>query len=196
MERILSKACVDTVKGQMLDVSFEDRNDVHADDYRLMTVLKTGPLLGASLAGGALFAGASAAQADTLIEIGRNLGVAFQIQDDILGIWGKPEQTGKSAGDDLTAKKKSLPVLWALENLPEKTRAELRDLYRHASPLPPAITGRIREILTTAGVREVIQAEAQRYYVQVVEGLQAQYPPSVYRDELLRLVTFIVNRGY
>jgi geranylgeranyl diphosphate synthase type I len=196
VQRILSKACVDTVKGQMLDLSFEGRADVQADDYRLMTALKTGPLLGAALAGGALFGGATPLQVDALIAIGRNLGVAFQIQDDILGIWGAPEQTGKSASDDLIAKKKSLPVLWAFENLSAAARAELRDLYQRAAPLSLEVAERIHTLMTEGGVRDAIQAEAQRHYRQVVEGLQVHYPASAYRVELLKLVEFIVNRGY
>ncbi|MBI5927961.1 MAG: polyprenyl synthetase family protein [Chloroflexi bacterium] len=196
-ERILAKACVDTVKGQMLDISFESRDDVQADEYRLMVELKTGPLLGAALAGGAIFAGAPISQADTLVAIGRHLGIAFQIQDDVLGIWGKPEETGKSASDDLTAKKKSLPILWAYEHLAADVVVELRELYQHPAPLPTDITARLYDILTADGVQEAIQAEAQSHYTEVVQGLETQYPtPSDYRDELFNIVAFIVNRAY
>lgn len=196
-ERILAKACVDTVKGQMLDISFESRDDVQADEYRLMVELKTGPLLGAALAGGAIFAGTPISQAETLISIGRHLGIAFQIQDDVLGIWGKPEETGKSASDDLTAKKKSLPILWAYEHLTPMVVSELHELYQHPAPLPADITTRLYDILTAEGVREAIQGEAQKHYTEVVNGLEAQYPiSSDYRDELFKIVAFVVNRAY
>lgn len=196
-ERILAKACVDTVKGQMLDVDFESRDNVPADEYRLMVELKTGPLLGAALAGGAIFAGVPIEQATPLISIGRHLGIAFQVQDDALGIWGNPEETGKSDSDDLTAKKKSLPILWSYENLPSSVVEELRRLYSNSAPLPPEITTRIRSILSDEGVQEAIQAEAQSHYNEVIRGLEAHYlSASDYREELFKIVAFIVNRNY
>lgn len=196
-QRLLSKACVDTVYGQMLDISFEDREFVTSDEYVQMTSLKTGPLLGAALGGGALFAGASWQIAQELDVIGRNLGVAFQIQDDILGIWGKTEQTGKSTDDDLTAKKKSFPIIWALENLPETASKEIQLLYQNEAPLSPEITSKIRAILDNDGVEEAISANVQGRYDQLVNDLERYYPnPSAYRSELFNIVAFIVNRPF
>lgn len=196
-QRILSKACVDTVYGQMLDISFESRDHVSPDEYSVMTGLKTGPLLGAALGGGALFAGATWEDAQELCTIGRELGVVFQMQDDLLGIWGKPDQTGKSTSDDLTAKKKSLPIIWALENLSPATRQELETLYQNDAPLPPHITERIRDILTNEGVDEAVSTQTQARYLKMISALEYHYPTaSDYRDALFNIVAFIVNRTY
>jgi geranylgeranyl diphosphate synthase type I len=196
-QRILSKACVDTVYGQMLDISFEDREFVTSAEYVQMTSLKTGPLLGAALGGGALYAGATWEVAQALCAIGRDLGVAFQIQDDILGIWGNTEQTGKSTDDDLTAKKKSFPIIWALENLPTSTTQKLRTLYQNEAPLAPEITSNIRDMLDDGGVEEAISTEVQGRYDALVNALETYYPKkSDYRSELFKIVAFIINRPF
>ncbi|NDJ84358.1 MAG: polyprenyl synthetase family protein [Chloroflexi bacterium] len=196
-QRILSKACVDTVYGQMLDLSFEDREDVQPEEYNEMTGLKTGPLIGAALGGGALFAGADWNQAQTLAANGRELGVIFQMQDDILGIWGKPEETGKSVSDDLAARKKSYPMIWALEHLSQPEQERLRHLYHQTPPLPEVVTSEIRSILTAAGVREAVSQDAQERYAHLMATLEALYPKaSPYRDALFNIVAFIVKRTH
>lgn len=196
-QRILSKACVDTVYGQMLDISFESRETVSSEEYTRMVGLKSGPLIGAALGGGALFADTNWEDAEALCQLGRELGVVFQMQDDWLGIWGKPDTTGKSADDDLTAKKKSLPVIWAMENLPDSARNEFQQLYRQPSPLPVETTRQIREILSAAGVDEAVKTEAQQRYLKTVAGLEKYYPhASPYRDELFNTIAFVINRTY
>lgn len=194
-ERMLAKACVDTVTGQIMDVGFETREDVNSTDYVKMVGLKTGPLLGVALGGGALFANGMSEKVKTLENVGRMLGVAFQIQDDILGIWGDPSKTGKANVDDLTQKKKSLPILWALENLPASQAAILSALYSAPAPLSSETTAQIRQLLSEAGVQETVSAQAQRYYLQVVEGIDSAYPPSEYRAALLQVAAMIVNRA-
>jgi geranylgeranyl diphosphate synthase type I len=192
-EAMLGKACVDTVQGQMLDISFEDREMVGVTEYTTMTGLKTGPLIGLAMAGGALLAGADADTVTALDRTGRTLGIAFQIQDDILGIWGDPDKTGKANIDDLVQKKKSLPVLWALENVQE---AELHELYQEPAPLSLETTKAIYDILTANGVRSVVEDEAERHYQTVVSDIKQYYPDNEARAEMLRIVDFIINRSY
>ncbi len=193
---MLGKACVDTVQGQMMDIDFEDREIVGVDEYVMMTGLKTGPLIGLALGGGALLAGADLETVSALDIIGRKLGVAFQIQDDILGIWGDPTKTGKSDIDDLVQKKKSLPVQWALENLPDEPRQRLHDIYHMPAPLSLEIVKEISDILTTHAVKSVVSAQAQAYYQEVVDGLTEYYPESHYKTELMGIVEFIVQRSH
>ena len=194
-QRMIAKACVDTVYGQMLDISFETRDDVTSDEYVQMVGLKTGPLLGAALGGGALFAGKSLEHALQLDEIGREIGVIFQMQDDILGIWGESATTGKSADDDLTAKKKSYPIIWALENLPAPPREEITSLYDQAAPLPEASTTRIRNILTDESVNDAVQQAILARHHALTTKMQTFYPDdSPFRAELLGLIDYIITR--
>jgi geranylgeranyl diphosphate synthase type I len=118
VQRILDQACLRLTQGQFLDLSFEARERVAIEDYLEMIEGKTSALLAASSTIGAHLAGAPRSTIDKYRAFGYHLGLAFQAQDDILGIWGDPEQTGKPASDDLRQRKKTLPTLYAIESSP------------------------------------------------------------------------------
>ncbi len=111
---ILHNTCLDQTRGQFLDMSYEDRTDLGVDDYWPMVAGKTAALLSACCHIGALLGGADGSKQETYRSFGHYLGLAFQVQDDILGIWGDEALTGKSAAGDLMEGKKSLPVLAGL----------------------------------------------------------------------------------
>jgi len=111
---ILHNACLDLTRGQFLDMSYEERTDLGVDDYWPMVAGKTAALLSASCHIGALLGGADDPKQEAYRSFGHYLGLAFQAQDDILGIWGDEALTGKSAASDLLEGKKSLPVLAGL----------------------------------------------------------------------------------
>jgi geranylgeranyl diphosphate synthase, type I len=111
---ILHNTCLDLTRGQFLDMSYEERNDLTVEDYWLMIAGKTAALLSACCHIGALLGGADEAKQDAYRSFGHYLGLAFQVQDDILGIWGNEAVTGKSAASDLVEGKNSLPVLAGL----------------------------------------------------------------------------------
>lgn len=121
--RVFDEACLALTIGQHLDLSFENRNDVTAAEYKLMIQGKTGALTRAACAIGAILADAPASRVNQLAEFGAWLGVAFQLQDDVLGIWGDPSTTGKQ-DSDLSHRKKTLPVLYAAER-----DAAIREVY-------------------------------------------------------------------
>jgi geranylgeranyl diphosphate synthase type I len=111
---ILHNTCLDLTRGQFLDMSYEERNDLGVDDYWPMVAGKTAALLSACCHIGALLGGADEATQQAYRSFGHYLGLAFQVQDDILGIWGNEATTGKSAASDLVEGKNSLPVLAGL----------------------------------------------------------------------------------
>lgn len=113
--RLFSNAYLRMIEGQHLDIAFERRPTVTTADYVRMVRGKTGALLGAALALGALCGGAAEADVQQLNAAGVELGLAFQAVDDMLAIWGDPAQTGKAVGNDLARGKKSLPVTLAME---------------------------------------------------------------------------------
>lgn len=116
-------------EGQFLDLSFEERLDLDEREYLGMIERKTATLLAASLRLGALAGGGSPETVKTLGELGLALGMAFQIEDDVLGIWGDEAVTGKPAAADLYRRKKSLPVVYALAHADDDDRQQLRTLY-------------------------------------------------------------------
>lgn len=112
--RELDEACLRLVEGQYLDISFEDRNDVTRAEYLAMTAGKTAAMFSAPFAIGALLGGASGDLVTAFREFGYHVGLAFQAMDDILGIWGEPDVTGKPVGDDLASRKMTYPVIAAM----------------------------------------------------------------------------------
>lgn len=111
---ILHNTCLDLTRGQFLDMSYEKRTDLTTDAYWPMIAGKTAALLSACCHIGAVLGGADEARQDAFRSFGQYLGLAFQVQDDILGIWGNEAVTGKSAASDLVKGKNSLPVLAGL----------------------------------------------------------------------------------
>ncbi|HNU05196.1 MAG TPA: polyprenyl synthetase family protein [Anaerolineae bacterium] len=167
--RIFDHACLRLTEGQYLDMSFESRLDVTVDEYLTMIGGKTAALLGASLELGALLGGADEAGRGHLADFGRSLGLAFQMQDDILGIWGDEVITGKSAASDILTRKKSLPVVYALEN--PRVGGELR--ARYARPIGAEDVPAVLELLAEAGAREYTAQAAQVAHRAALAALEA-----------------------
>ena len=126
---ILDESCLRLIEGQYLDISYEDRLDVGVGDYLRMIELKTASLIACSLELGALLGTDDQRAIRALRRFGLNVGLAFQIRDDVLGIWGDEERTGKPVGSDIRRRKKSLPVVYALERVEGRTRTELVSTY-------------------------------------------------------------------
>jgi len=113
--RLLDAACVQVCEGQFLDISFESRTDVTAERHRGMVAKKTGALFSAAAEGAAVLGGAQAEVREALVRFGADFGQAFQAHDDLLGIWATTERTGKIEMNDITKRKKTLPVVLAFE---------------------------------------------------------------------------------
>jgi geranylgeranyl diphosphate synthase type I len=125
--RALDSATLEMVRGQALDLSFEERPEVSEPEYLAMVGKKTGALFGCALRLGSLVASDDERVSEALGEFGRRLGTAFQIRDDLLGVWGEPSATGKAPAADLRRRKKSLPVVYALSQ--GDSASELGRLY-------------------------------------------------------------------
>lgn len=114
----LNFTCLELTQGQHMDMNFERQAVVTVGEYMAMIEKKTAVLIAAATYLGGIVAGATADRRDHFYAFGWNLGLAFQLQDDVLGIWGDPSVTGKSAASDLEQRKKSLPVVYGLEHSP------------------------------------------------------------------------------
>jgi len=153
----VDRACLELCHGQGLDLRFEDTLDITVADYLHMARLKTSALLELAVALGVFVATRSWPEADRVGQLGRRLGLAFQIQDDLLGIWGQHHQTGKSCCDDLRRRKKSLPVVHALEASSDPAAVTLRALYGGGDLSPDQIL-QARLCLEQRGSREFCEA--------------------------------------
>ena len=181
---IFDQACLSLTHGQYLDLTFESRAVVSVDEYMAMISGKTAALIGATAAIGATVAGSNTVQ--HYQTFGRELGLAFQIQDDVLGIWGDEALTGKSAESDVATRKKSLPVVYALE------RSErLRALY--AAPevdVPAAIAE-----MNTVGTRTFAEQTAREHHERAREALRASDASGEAGQALFELAESLLGRA-
>ncbi|MFF8954143.1 family 2 encapsulin nanocompartment cargo protein polyprenyl transferase [Streptomyces sp. NPDC014894] len=187
-------ACVlELCAGQQSDCAFEERgpHEVSLDECLTMATAKTGALLGCACALGGLYAGAAAEEADALDSFGREAGLAFQLIDDLIGIWGDPGRTGKPAGADLAARKKSLPVVAALGS-GTPAAAELAALYR--GPMTEADVARAADAVERAGGRDWAQLHAADRMARAVQELSHAVPDLAAAGDLLALAEFVTRR--
>ena len=187
--RLFDQTGLRLTEGQFLDIGFEAQENVAPQAYLRMVEGKTAALLAAACELGALVAGAQAARRDSLRDFGHHLGLAFQMQDDVLGIWGNSQVTGKPVGSDLVRRKKTLPLLHGLER-----SASLRSLLAPAD-LSPADVAQAVELLETSGSREWAQERAQEHTDQALAALDAAAVSGPAADALRDLALGLLGRA-
>jgi geranylgeranyl diphosphate synthase type I len=186
--QILQQTCLDLTKGQYLDMSFEKRVNVTLDEYWRMIGGKTSALISACCHIGSLLGGADDAVQDAYRSFGNYLGLAFQIQDDILGIWGDEIKTGKSAASDLIAGKKSLPVLHGLS-----LNGKFAERWRKG-PIQLDEVAALAEQLDTEGSHMYAQETADRFTDLALASLRSADPQGEAGEALLDLTKKLLRR--
>jgi geranylgeranyl diphosphate synthase, type I len=174
--KIYDETCLALCEGQYLDISFERRDDVTVEAYYEMIGKKTAALLGASVMAGAILAVDDTEVHEAYRQFGYDLGMAFQMADDIKGTFWSSEDSGKSEAGDVRKRKKTLPVVWALENASPRDRARLGEIYAPpsggADGRAPVTFGEgltddqvteVLAILEGSGARAHAESEARRY---------------------------------
>ena len=190
----LADCVVELCEGQHADTAMEKRapTEVTLDEVLAMAEAKTGALLGCACAVGALYAGASAEDVEALDAFGRQAGLAFQLIDDVIGIWGDPGRTGKPAGADLAVRKKSLPVVAALTS-GTPAAVELAELY--GLPYEEGELERTALAVERAGGRDWAQAQAADHMARAVQELARAIPDPQDAGGLLALAEFVTRRS-
>jgi len=191
----LTGCVIELCEGQHEDCAFEGRDEVTLEQCLAMAGAKTGALLGCACALGALYAGAADRVLEGLDAFGREVGLAFQLIDDVLGIWGDPAVTGKPVGADLAARKKSLPVVAALTS-GTPAGARLAAFYRTQRPVEGALATRTADLVERAGGRAWAQAQAAVHTDAAVTGLATLLPDSAAAGDLLVLAELITHRNW
>lgn len=163
---VFDLATLSLTQGQFLDLGFESRLDVTVDEYMTMIHGKTAALLSAATQIGAMLNTQDETIVDAFARFGENAGLAFQITDDILGIWGDPTLTGKSAATDILSRKKSLPAIYGLGH-----STALRELYGQREPFTATEVARALELLDSAGARAYARAQADRFRNAALQAL-------------------------
>ncbi len=193
--RELMQACLDTVEGQALDISFEDRLDITPEEYLKMIGLKTGRFIEIAVKIGALLS----TDDETIIEnystFGKYLGLAFQMWDDYLGIWGDPDVIGKSATGDIEQKKKSYPITYAFTHADEPQQKRLHYIYSKDT-LEENDVLEVLGVLDEVDARDKTKAIVEEYYSTAMNALDALALDNADYDNLKKLAEFVVQRSY
>lgn len=189
----LASCLIELCEGQHADCAFETRTDVTIEECLAMAEAKTGALLGCACALGALYAGADESAVAAMDAFGREIGLAFQLIDDLIGIWGDPAATGKQTGADLVARKKSLPVVAALVS-GTPAAAELAGFYFDEHPLDAEDVQRAARCVEQAGGREWARTQADRRIEDALREFALLVPDQGQAHDLLVLTDLVTRR--
>ncbi len=181
---VFSTTAVGVCEGQQLDMDFEKRQTVGIDEYLDMIRLKTSVLLGGALKIGALIGGADLADAELLYSFGEHLGIAFQLQDDILDVYGDPDKFGKQVGGDILSNKKTYLLIKALElaNWPQAN--ELGDWITSTDADSDQKVSAVTEIYNQLNVRQYAEAEMEKHAEKAFNALEAISLPAEQKQYL------------
>jgi geranylgeranyl diphosphate synthase type I len=168
--KLLPRTSLQLTQGQYLDLAYESAPHLPVDAYWPMIWGKTAMLIRACAQLGALVAGARGLALKTYITFGEKLGLAYQVHDDLLGIWGNPDEMGKSAHSDLLSGKKSLPVLFALQK-----DGEFSHRWQQGG-VPEQKVKQYADLLEKEGARDFTRQEAERLTTEALEALSAAKP--------------------
>ena len=189
---LLDEACLRLCEGQYLDLTYQERVDISQDAYFKMVEGKTAALISCATELGAVMSSANEPAAKAMSQFGAKLGLAFQIRDDILDLWGQ-QDTGKPLAGDILNKKKSLPIVYAIENASGAERRALGDVY-FKRVMEPEDIDKIIEVLETLGAREFCQTKADALCTEALEALREAGLSSHQSEGLEALARFMVSR--
>jgi geranylgeranyl diphosphate synthase type II len=188
---LFSKTAKEVCEGQQLDMDFEKKEMVTIEEYLQMITLKTSVLLAASMKMGAIIGGASQGNQNHLYEFGKNLGIAFQIQDDYLDAFGDPEKFGKQVGGDILANKKTFLLIHALAVANDKQRAALELLIQGNDSNKVA---KVLVIYEECKVGEWADALKEKYFNLAVKHLEETAVMESRKIELKNLAQYLLQR--
>lgn len=192
---VFNKTAIEVCEGQQFDLNFEENNKVTVDEYINMIRLKTGVLFGASLKIGALIGGAPTKDADHIYDFGVNIGLGFQLKDDLLDTFGNEGVFGKKTGGDIIANKKTFLFIKALEIADNKTRKELLLLYNTSDIDPEKKINSTQAIFTKYKVDVLVANEIDKYFIKGIENLDKINVGSEKKQYLREVAVKMINRN-
>jgi len=192
--RIFNNAAVDVCIGQQLDMDYENAAIVNQNEYLRMIELKTAVLLAAAVKIGALIGGSDDKDADLLYEFGINLGIAFQIQDDFLDVWGDSKVFGKTSGSDIVANKKTFPLIKAMEKATGKQLKELQELFSVKEHDPEFKIERVIGLYNELYIKEETENLANEYINNAFLLLRRVSIDNSRKKELTNIASSLIGR--
>ncbi|MCB0451585.1 MAG: polyprenyl synthetase family protein [Aequorivita sp.] len=194
LARLFSETALQVCEGQQHDMDFEIRDDVTLVEYIKMIDHKTAVLLGAAMKMGAIVAGVSESDKDKIYQFGRNLGIAFQLQDDYLDVFGNPETFGKQVGGDIIANKKTFLYIMAVGMASSAQAAELEHLFSIIPKAPNHKILTVKEIFSSSGAADATRAEIEKYSALAFSLLREINIPEDKKEKLWRFGSGLMHR--
>ncbi|HJX69724.1 MAG TPA: polyprenyl synthetase family protein [Dehalococcoidia bacterium] len=191
---ILSQTCLQICEGQYLDIDYEKSLDISLDNYREMIAKKTASLFECSLYLGSLLVTDNQAQILHLRSFGRGLGMAYQVQNDLLGIWGGDKSGRESSSTDIRYKKKALPIIYALQRVEGEDRSELLNIYSKARVSAKDVA-QVLCILNGSGARNYTEGVIKQYHLQALQELERAGLSPLAQQELKEMSAFLLGQG-
>jgi geranylgeranyl diphosphate synthase, type II len=188
---LFNQTAKEVCEGQQLDMDFEKRPTVTLDEYVQMIALKTSVLLAASLQMGAILGGAGEGNQGHLYQFGKNLGIAFQVQDDYLDAFGDPEKFGKQVGGDILANKKTFLLIHAQEVANAAEKAEIENLLAGSAPNK---VERMLALYRACGVDAWATELKEKYLQTALQHLEETAVVSVRKKPLAELAAYLIVR--
>ncbi len=189
----LSKACVDVCEGQLLDIKMAESKKIPTQNkYIKMISKKTAALFDVSCSMGAICAKSKSKDISNLSSFGKNLGIAFQITDDLIGVMGNPKVTKKPVGNDLREGKKSLPILLAIKKAKGKNKKIILHAFGNQKAKKKEIENAVL-VIKSLGIEKSVRGQALRYAEKAKKSLNSYSGTS--KNELISLLDFVVKRS-
>ena len=191
---LFNKMASDIWGGQQLDMEFETREDVSVEEYLEMIRLKTSVLLGAALQMGGLMAGASETDQEMLYQIGTNIGLAFQIQDDVLDVWGDEKTFGKRIGGDIVQNKKSFVQIQALKHANDEQLMELKGWINRKEFVEEEKIREVTRLYNEINIRPICEERIARYTQDAMDDIRRLGVQEEKKEELIQITQKLLNR--
>ena len=195
VQDVFTLTAMQVCEGQQMDMNFEELLSVSEEEYLTMIELKTAVLIAASLKIGALLGGSSQRDAEDLYEFGRNLGIAFQLQDDLLDTYGDPAVMGKNQGTDIVDNKKTFLVIQALESASGTQKEELIRWLKEVDFDPGEKIKAVTAIFDALNVKKVTEKRVREYYQIALANLENLNRPEEGKTELYNFASFLMSRN-
>jgi geranylgeranyl diphosphate synthase, type II len=196
MLKLFTKTAREVCEGQQYDMNFEKQPDVTIAEYIEMIRLKTAVLFGCSLKLGAILGHASVTDANNIYSFGENIGLGFQLQDDLLDVFGNVEKFGKEIGGDIVSNKKTFLYLKAMELAESKDLKELQRCYTDEDIPSIQKIEKVKEIYSNLNIREKTREQIDIYYNNALECLQKINVEESRKEELKKLAKQLLGRDY
>lgn len=193
MLSVFNRTALEVCEGQQLDINYENMPEVDEAGYLEMIRLKTSVLIAASMSIGAIAGGASPTDASLLYNSGMNLGLAFQLQDDLLDLYGSQEEFGKMPGGDILMNKKTYLLIKALEQANDETAGKIRSLMENEKD-PHTKIREVTGLFNELNIKAVTEKKAEIYFNLAIENLNLSSPVDERKTELTSFIKKVMNR--